>query len=113
LSIDSCGSGVGVDKKYLGAKPGTGSLLRTSMKSPWEGKWEVRECATLGTLFADVYRNGRLWARELDRRLAEYFVKQPDMFGRVYIDLPKMRTYMIESEGLLVTDALREKSAEG
>lgn len=61
-------------------------------------KYEVRECATLGTLFADVYCDGKLFARELSREIAEDFCKEPWMYGRAHIDVPKMRTYMIEQE---------------
>jgi len=57
---------------------------------------EVRECATLGTNFADVYLNDKLFARELSRPVAELFVKFPDMYTNAFIDEAKLRTWILE-----------------
>ena len=68
-------------------------MLSPSGFSP-QSKFEVRECATLGTLFADVYADGVLFARELPRELAERFVKDPLWFGgNPFVDTPKLRTW--------------------
>jgi hypothetical protein len=57
---------------------------------------EVRECATLGDHFADVYLNGVLFARELSRTVAETFVKQPLAYPNAFIDAEKLRTWLLE-----------------
>jgi hypothetical protein len=57
---------------------------------------EVRECATLGTNFADVYCNGVLFARELSRPVAETFVQNPMMYTNAFADAAKMRTWLLE-----------------
>lgn len=59
-------------------------------------KIEIRECATLGTNFADVYLNGELFARELSRPVSETFAKYPTMYGNAFADVAKMRTWIIE-----------------
>jgi len=59
-------------------------------------KLEIRECATLGTNFADVYCDGKLFARELSRPVAETFVQYPDFYGNAFADEAKLRTWMIE-----------------
>lgn len=57
---------------------------------------EVRECATLGTLFADVYLNGELFAREVSRTVAETFVKFPGAYTNAFIDVEKLRAMNLE-----------------
>lgn len=57
---------------------------------------EVRECATLGTNFADVYVNGVLFARELSRAIAETFAQHPMLYTNAFADEAKLRTWMIE-----------------
>lgn len=57
---------------------------------------EVRECATLGNYFADVYLNGKLFARELSRPVAETFVQHPTMYTNAFADEAKMRTWILE-----------------
>lgn len=57
---------------------------------------EVRECATLGTLFADVYLNDVLFLREISRKVAECFVQQPWRYPNAFSDEAKLRTWMVE-----------------
>ena len=58
---------------------------------------EVRECATLGTNFADVYMNDVLFARELPKPVAEKFVQYPQMYPTAFCDLAKMRAFVVEA----------------
>ena len=66
------------------------------MIDPLTAKVEVRECATLGTNFADVYVNGKLFARELSRPVAETFSKYPDAYPNAFADEAKLRTWNLE-----------------
>lgn len=80
------------------------------MKPLQDRKWEVRECATLGTLFADIYCDGELFAREISRKLAEKFCAEPWMFGGVHADVPKLRTWILENEYIrFAKDGLMEQ----
>ena len=47
------------------------------------------ECATLGTNFRDIEKDGELWAREVPTELAELFVSDDWQFGNVKADVPK------------------------
>jgi hypothetical protein len=69
---------------------------------------EVRECATLGTNFADVYLDGKIFAKELSRTIAETFVKFPEAYTLAFIDVTKMRTWAIEREDAAAIRMLRE-----
>ena len=65
-------------------------------------KYEIRECATLGTYFCDIYEDGELFAREVPREVAEWAVKEhPEVFlGNVGADVAKMRTWALERDYL-------------
>ena len=57
---------------------------------------EVRDCATLGTNFADVFINDKLFASELSRPIAISFAERPYGYPNVFVDEGKMRTWVIE-----------------
>lgn len=57
---------------------------------------EVRECATLGTLFADVYIDGELFIQELDREVAERFANNPSLYSMAFSEVPKIRLWLLE-----------------
>lgn len=61
-------------------------------------KYDLRDCATLGTLWCDIYRNDELFLRELPRELGEAFIKYPFMFPGAFIDAPRLRTFWIERD---------------
>lgn len=69
---------------------------------------EVRECATLGTNFADVYLNDVLFARELSRLVAEQFVKHPMAYTNAFADVAKLRTWILEVGDTDATDLVRQ-----
>ena len=71
-------------------------------------KVEVRECATLGTNFADVYVDGKLFARELSRPVAETFAEYADFYPNAFADEAKLRTWMIEKWDEWVNQHLKE-----
>lgn len=59
-------------------------------------KLEVRECATLGANFADVYLNGVLFARELSRAAADTFAEHPEAYTNAFADDAELRTWLLE-----------------
>lgn len=71
--------------------------------------FEIRECATLGTNFADVYRNGKLFAMELSRPVAESFVKYYDYYPNALAPEAKLRTWAIENGDAEVQKRLKKK----
>jgi hypothetical protein len=58
------------------------------------GKLELRECATF---CADVYCDGKLFARELSRPVAESFIEEWMYYPNAFADEAKFRTWMIEN----------------
>jgi hypothetical protein len=62
----------------------------------FDSKFEIRECATLGTNFVDVYCDGELFAMELSRPVAETFCQYPHMYGNAFAEVAKLRTWIIE-----------------
>lgn len=68
-------------------------------KKPRLPKYTTRPCATLGTLFLDVYRDGKLFASEVPSDIALWCVLQPHIFlGNVGADVTKLRTWVLEQE---------------
>lgn len=61
-------------------------------------KYDLRDCATLGTLWCDIYRNDELFLRELPREIGEAFLKCPFIFPGAFIDAPRLRTHWIERD---------------
>lgn len=39
--------------------------------------FELRECATLGTFWRDIWKDGELWAMEVDAVIAQKFIDNP------------------------------------
>ena len=72
-------------------------------------KIEVRECATLGTNFADVYVDGKLFAMELSRPVAVTFSEHHEMYPNAFADEAKLRTWMIEQWDSAVLDQIASK----
>lgn len=66
--------------------------------SPHSGKWEARECATLGLQWRDVYRDGVLFLRELPTDLAERFVAEPWMWSSPFADITRLRQLVLSEE---------------
>jgi hypothetical protein len=61
--------------------------------------YEVRECATLGTYFRDIYEDGELFAMEIPTEVAEWAVGNPQIFlGNAGASIQKLRTWIIENE---------------
>lgn len=61
--------------------------------------YTVEECATLGTYFRDIHRDGELFARELPSDIAEWAVAHPEVFlGSPGADVAKLRTWVLEHE---------------
>lgn len=71
---------------------------------------EVRECATLGTNFADVYLNDKLFARELSRKVAELFVQHPMAYCNAFVDEAKLRAWILEKGDTNAVKWLKGKS---
>lgn len=75
---------------------------------------EVRECATLGTYFADVYLNGKLYASQVSRKVAETFVQHPHLYISAFIDVETLRRRALEkddAEAVLALEALKKRGA--
>lgn len=63
------------------------------------GEYEARECSTLGTNFRDIYENGELFAAEVDFRVAEWAVANPEVFlGNVNAPTTRLRRDVLERE---------------
>lgn len=75
-------------------------------------KIEIKECATLGTNFADVYVDGKLFARELSRPVAETFVTHSRYYPDAFADEAKLRTWMIEQWDAEVHKIIQRKNAK-
>lgn len=45
------------------------------------GTFESRECQTIGTNFRDIWRDGKLWASEVDKDVATFFITHPEKHG--------------------------------
>jgi len=69
---------------------------------------EVRECATLGTNFADIYLNDKLYAREVSRQVAETFIRFPDFYVNAFADEAKIRTWLLEKWDAEAVEQLRK-----
>jgi hypothetical protein len=77
-------------------------------RKPKLDKYESRECATLGTNFRDVYKNGKLFAIQVDKNAAAWFCKHPWAFtGSVSASIEKLRCWMMEQEYLRSVDFIR------
>jgi hypothetical protein len=62
-------------------------------------RYTVRDCATLGMHFRDLYRDGELFAREVPAAVALWAVSHPEIFGgAVGADAPKLRARVLEQE---------------
>lgn len=71
---------------------------------------ELRECATLGTDFVDVYRAGKLFASELSRPVAETFCKFSDYYPNAFADEAELRTWIIEHWDAEVQEYLKTRN---
>ena len=54
--------------------------------NPFTSKIEVRECATLGTQWRDIWVDGRPWAIQVPAEAAKTFAAIPSYFGHVWHD---------------------------
>jgi hypothetical protein len=62
-------------------------------------QYTIRECATLGTNFCDIYRDNELFAREVPIEVGKWAIEYPAIFlGNVGVDIEKMRRWVLEQE---------------
>lgn len=77
-------------------------------------KYTARKCATLGTNFRDIYCDGKLFATQVSKDVASYFIRHPEMWhGNVGASIHKFRCWMMEQEYVLAKnmESMRKKKA--